>query len=126
MLSKGILIIDDDEDIRVQLKAALEAEGYSVHAEANGKTALDYLTGLNPDHLPCCIILDLMMPEMTGAQFLDIIANSYKESLGKIRIIIASAKGSPVKPGTISPNAQTVSKPFDLDELYSVLEKHCI
>src|SRR5579862_4602951 len=62
----GILIVDDDPDIRDSLKEVLEDEGYEVNGVANGREALDYL---RKSPRPCVILLDLMMPVMDGWQF---------------------------------------------------------
>ena len=63
----GILVVDDDPDIRDSLREVLEDEGYEVACVGNGREALDHLKTANPR--PCVILLDLMMPVMDGWQF---------------------------------------------------------
>lgn len=63
-----LLVVDDDADIREIMKITLEAEGFVVAEAANGQAALDQL---NAGLLPRVIILDLMMPVMTGWEFWD-------------------------------------------------------
>lgn len=60
-----VLVVDDDPDIRDTLVEALEEEGYSVAAAANGSEALETLRRIAPR----LILLDLFMPIMGGQQF---------------------------------------------------------
>ena len=62
----GILVVDDDPDIRDSLREVLEDEGYDVASVGNGREALDYLKQASPR--PWVILLDLMMPVMDGWQ----------------------------------------------------------
>jgi CheY-like chemotaxis protein len=57
-----ILIVDDERDIVVILKLALEKEGYEVFEAYDGKEALEKLPQAKPD----LILLDIMMPTMDG------------------------------------------------------------
>ena len=58
------LIVDDDDDIRRFLGITLQLEGFSPHAVPSGPDALDWMAGNRPD----LIVLDQMMPEMTGLE----------------------------------------------------------
>jgi CheY-like chemotaxis protein len=60
-----ILIVDDDADSRELLSELLAKEGYAVVCAENGRDALDYLSR----SIPSLIILDLMMPIMSGWEF---------------------------------------------------------
>lgn len=122
---KQIMIVEDDEDIRNQVLQALQFEGYQVIPAANGKRALEILLSLPTDDIPGCMILDLMMPEMDGATLIKTIEQNYSDRFSGMKIIIATAKGSPVNPTSIPGAIERIQKPFDLDELYSAVEKHC-
>jgi len=62
----GILVVDDDAEIRELLRVALSADGYSVAGVPDGREALHYLRS----HADTCIILlDLMLPVMDGVAF---------------------------------------------------------
>lgn len=61
-----IAIIEDDAAISQMYRIKFEAEGYEVQTAANGKLGLELSEKLRPD----IILLDLMMPEMTGDQML--------------------------------------------------------
>lgn len=125
MACRPILVVEDDEDIRDQIVHALEVEGYEVMVAENGKAALNLLKSLRTSELPGCMILDLMMPEMDGKTLLNIIARDYSDRWGGIHVLIATAKGSPASPEFIPNAVQRLQKPFELDELYGVVAKHC-
>ncbi len=79
------LIVEDDEDTRRWLHRALEREGWEVSEAANGKEALDSL-----DQAPVnVILLDLMMPEMDGFEFLA--ERRKNKALAKIPVIVVTA-----------------------------------
>ena len=78
-----ILVVEDDEPLRILYKCELEEEGYEVMIAEDGRTALKSL-----EQSPCdLIILDMVMPEMGGLEALSKIA-SWKK---KIPIIIHTA-----------------------------------
>jgi signal transduction histidine kinase/CheY-like chemotaxis protein len=60
-----VLIVEDDAEARDLMRRTLQKEGWSVMEAANGRVALQYVTQKAPD----LILLDLMMPEMNGCQF---------------------------------------------------------
>ena len=81
-----VLLVDDDELIRKGMSTALEREGWRVGEAVNGKDALDYLAGNTPD----IIVLDLMMPEMDGFEFLDQMRR--RPEWREIPVLVATAK----------------------------------
>jgi CheY-like chemotaxis protein len=81
-----VLVVDDDPAARSLLRRILEAEGYSVIEAENGRAALD-CTG---ERVPGVILLDLMMPQMDGFQFLN--ALHEREAWRQIPVVIVTAK----------------------------------
>jgi len=64
--TRPVLLIDDNEDVRVAMKTLLELEGYHVVEATEGDDALMQLReGLDP----CVILLDMLMPGKDGLQF---------------------------------------------------------
>lgn len=124
MACKSILIVEDDKDIRDQVAQALQVEGYNLLLSENGKQALDLLKSLDKQDLPGCMILDLMMPVMDGFALMDAINRDYPQ-FASIKILVATAKGSPVNPERVPSAVERIQKPFELDELYLAVEKHC-
>lgn len=60
-----ILVVDDDQSQRELMRRTLEAEGWEVMAAHNGRTAIEAVRARRP----ACIILDILMPEMDGIEF---------------------------------------------------------
>lgn len=61
-ITARILVVDDDEDIQRYLGALLSENGYEVLLASNGRECLD----LARKHVPDLILLDVIMPEMSG------------------------------------------------------------
>ncbi len=80
-----VLVVEDDEDTRSMLGRMLEKEGWHVQMAENGRVALDQLAQFRPD----VILLDLMMPEMDGFEF--IAHFRYVAEWQAIPVIIVSA-----------------------------------
>jgi CheY-like chemotaxis protein len=62
-----VLIVEDDAGTRESLRRTFEREGWSAHTAEHGRAALDRLDSIRPT----LIVLDLMMPEMDGFEFLE-------------------------------------------------------
>jgi CheY-like chemotaxis protein len=113
-----VMVVEDDEDIRISLKELLEDDGYNTLLAANGREALDYL---EQGTKPCLIFLDLMMPVMDGWQFRR--EQQKNESLKKIPVAVITAAG---ESAAASVQAQKVIlKPLDIDEVLAVVRKYC-
>jgi CheY-like chemotaxis protein len=81
-----VLVVDDDFDIREALSDVLASEGYSVVTAADGGEALDRLRdGIRPD----VMLLDLMMPRVSGVEVIDALRKD--ESLRQIPVVVCSA-----------------------------------
>jgi CheY-like chemotaxis protein len=81
-----VLIVEDDETLRTMLGRRLEKEKWKVIEATNGRTALAQMRETRPE----LILLDLMMPEMDGFQFLDELRK--REDWRAIPIIVVTAK----------------------------------
>jgi len=82
-----ILVVEDDADTRDMMRATIEKLGIAVAETVNGRRALSWL-GENAQ--PAMILLDLMMPEMDGFEFLDAIAA--RAEWREIPVIVVTAK----------------------------------
>jgi CheY-like chemotaxis protein len=115
---RGILIVEDDADIRETLQHLLESSGYTARAAGNGQEALEMIESLGH---PCLILLDLMMPVMDGWAFLS--ALECNERLASVPIVIVSAY---TDRGVVSERAQQVlQKPVDIHALMEAVREHC-
>jgi len=88
---KKILVIEDEEDLNQTLSFNLENEGYKVTPALKGSEALEILETSSP---PDLVILDLMLPDMTGLDICRHIRS--KDKLKNISVIIVTAKGEEV------------------------------
>ena len=81
-----VLVVEDDPDTQEILRRLLEKEGCQVIAAENGRVALERLA----ESRPMLILLDLMMPEMDGFQFIDRVRQH--ENWRTIPIVVVTAK----------------------------------
>lgn len=66
-MAKKILIIDDEEDMRVYLQTVFRKAGYETDTAVNGEDALAKLPAVKPD----LITLDILMPQKSGLKFFE-------------------------------------------------------
>ena len=86
-MATKIAIVEDDQAIAQMYRFKFEAEGYAVETADNGKAGLELIEEMKPD----MILLDLMMPIMTGDEML---AKLRKESWGKdIKVVVLTNRG---------------------------------
>ncbi len=81
-----VLVVEDDADMREVLRRRLEKEGWAVSEAANGREALERVAESRPE----LILLDLMMPEMDGFQFLEEVRK--QEEWRSIPVVVVTAK----------------------------------
>ncbi len=81
-----VLVVEDDPDTRKILRRLLEKEGCQVITAENGRVALERLA----ESQPMLILLDLMMPEMDGFQFIERVRQ--QENWRTIPIVVVTAK----------------------------------
>ena len=114
-----ILVVEDDADIRHSLEEVLEFSDISVHVADDGDTALEWLQSCNEQELPSLILLDLMMPRMTGYDFRW--HQLQNERLAVIPTIIVSAHARIVTDCEMMKCENYLKKPFSVDELLTVI-----
>ncbi len=108
-----IMIIEDEEAIALMLKYNLEKEGYAVAIESRGSKAVAEVE----DKLPSVILLDWMLPELSGVEICRIIRS--KADIKNIPVIMLTAKGQEedkIK-GLDAGADDYVTKPFSIPEL---------
>jgi len=79
-----ILVVDDDKNTRLLLKAVLQAENYTVLTAENGRAALDVM---EQEHIDL-VVLDIMMPGMDGYAF----TNEVRAADANLPILMVTAK----------------------------------
>ena len=111
----NVLVVDDEPDIRDTLREMFEDEGYTVTTAANGAEALRVLAG---PQLPCIVILDLIMPVVTGNEVLA--KMQCDPRLSKIPVIVSTSDPSRAPSGFL-----IMKKPVDLDRLLGAIRQQC-
>lgn len=115
MTAARILLVEDDTGIRDSVVELLEAEGYVVAAAANGSDALAWLAREAP---PDVLLVDLVMPVMSGGELLERVRADPRLAAVP-SVLMTAAIPSPRAP---VPAADAVlSKPFELDALLEVV-----
>ena len=116
----GILVVEDDADVRESIAELLRDEGYAVGTAVNGRDALEWL---EQHPRPCLILLDLWMPVMSGEEFRR--AQLEREPLAEIPVVVISA-ATDVGERSRSLGARSyLAKPLAIEQLISVVEAHC-
>ena len=109
-MAKTVLVVDDTESLRTLVKSYLTQEGFRVITAADGREALF----LARDEKPDLILLDLMMPEMGGYEFMRVYG---REALTPIIILTAKVEESDKVLGLELGADDYVTKPFGMREL---------
>jgi two-component system alkaline phosphatase synthesis response regulator PhoP len=109
-MAKKILVVDDKKELRTLLKQYLTQEGFEIVAASDGQEALFVARQEKPD----LIILDLMMPEMSGYEFMRIFS---KEADTPILILTAKTEENDKVLGLELGADDYVTKPFSMREL---------
>jgi DNA-binding response OmpR family regulator len=109
-MAKKILVVDDNPDIQSMLTEYLNGEGFDVSTASNGQKALFVAREEKPD----CIVLDMMMPEMGGQEFIRIYT---AESDTPILVLTARVDETDKVLGLELGADDYVTKPFSLREL---------
>ncbi len=107
-----MLVVDDEPRNRKLLESYLRSEGYQVSCCADGKSAL----ALTREHLPDVILLDVMMPEMTGHEVCRILKNDPKTRNCQIMMVTALTGTSNTVEGLDTGSDDYVSKPVRREE----------
>ncbi len=87
---KEIFIVDDQMYIRKMLQMVLQENGYVTREFASGNEFISYIQTMNEEEKPMVILLDIMMPEISGFEILQKLSSD--EKLKDIPVIIISAR----------------------------------
>lgn len=112
---KLILAVDDENDVLLIIKTALQSEGYRVLTAPNGKDGL----ALAEEKQPNLILLDLMMPEMDGMEVLRKLKESGRTAKIPVIILTGLSDRSKVRQALDQGTSFYIVKPFDYQELVS-------
>jgi CheY-like chemotaxis protein len=116
MRTNTVLLAEDDLDLRDVVQEVLEERGYDVIPARTGKQALEFLCQ-DPRSPPDLVILDLMMPFVTGWQVLDTI--QHDPVLAAVPVVVLTAASQDRPTGV----AAFLRKPFRIEALLETLKQ---
>lgn len=117
----AVLVVDDDKNVCDLIRASLAGRGYETVVAGNGREALDYLK--SAARQPGLILLDLMMPVMTGWEFRK--AQQADPAIAAIPVaIITGMQGMEEKAGSIGA-VDVLYKPSRVEPLAALAARFC-
>jgi CheY-like chemotaxis protein len=115
MKSTRVLVVDDDPGICEFVEMLLTDEGYEVASAPHGAAALRMLPRYQPD----IILLDMRMPVMDGAAFLQ----SYYQSPGPYARVVVMSAAQDIRRIAARVDTAVIEKPFQIADLLDLLEQ---
>jgi CheY-like chemotaxis protein len=109
-----ILVVDDEEGIRETLVEVIEMIGCQAISAQDGAEALKMLA----QRRPCLVILDLLMPVMTGVELLE--AMRKDPALATIPVLISTSA-----PHRAPAGVPVLTKPFDIESIWGWIRRSC-
>jgi CheY-like chemotaxis protein len=120
MLLPTVLVVEDHADLREMLAVLLESEGFAVCTASNGVEALEELPRCNPS----VILLDLMMPIMSGDEFRR--HQLADPAYAKVPVIcMTAAHDGRIRAERLHAN-EYFQKPVDFDQLVSTVRAYAL
>ncbi|HEU4980549.1 MAG TPA: response regulator [Solirubrobacterales bacterium] len=116
-----LLVADDSETVLLMLQRRLEMEGYEVITATDGLETLERLKEASSDQLPDLILLDAMMPKLSGLEVLE----ELRSSGSKIPVLMISAHLDAQEPDRMRKLGATdcIPKPFEWEDLIGRIEE---
>lgn len=121
MHSHRVLVVDDDAAIRELLSDMLAADGHTAIGASDG---LDALSQLRDGVQPCLMLLDLLMPRMTGWELADRLVAS--DELRRIPYLVISAERLSRNGEHALDGRLRFEKPLDLGLLMAAIDRSCL
>ena len=118
MTKARIAIVDDEEELRANLKDLLEFEGYAVYAYSNGEDALAELPAVQP-HL---ILLDVQLPGIDGIEVLRRLHLDHPD--WPVVIVSASSEPGVLDKAQEYGAREIILKPFNQDEILAHISRY--
>lgn len=111
MTGERLLLVDDEDNLRSMLDAALRHSGFDVHPVASGRAALEAVGEVSPD----LVVLDVMLPDLDGFE----VCRRLRDAGNRTPVLFLTARdGTDDKVrGLTMGGDDYLSKPFSLDEL---------
>jgi two-component system response regulator MprA len=115
-----VLVVEDDEDMRVVLAQLLEHHGWEPHVASDGVEGLAALARCRPS----LIVLDLGMPRMDGVAFRQAQRQLADARLASVPVVVVSALHDAPAYKQRLHAAEVLTKPFEVDALVRAIRSH--
>lgn len=115
---RWVLVVDDDRDIRDLICLLLEAHGFRAVGAGDGGEALAQLRANPP---PGVILLDLMMPGLSGEEMMEQLSKD--PALGGVPVVVLSGSRTASQKATALSAAGCLTKPVGLKELLGMVRR---
>jgi CheY-like chemotaxis protein len=121
----NVLIVEDDPDVREMLAALLVSEGFHAVAAEDGLEALHLLRAVRhrAPQIPCLILLDLMMPRLSGNEFRR--AQLGDPTVASVPVAVMSGAVDLEQRAQALGAVATLAKPIDCERLLKVVRRYC-
>ena len=116
-----LLVADDSETVLLMLQRRLEMSGYEVQTATDGREVVEMVAAAGADQQPDVILLDAMMPRMSGVDAL----RELRDSGVKVPVLMISAHLDAQEPGRMKAAGANgvVPKPFEWEDLIARIEE---
>lgn len=114
-----VLIVDDEEPIRANLRRILRLEGYAVSEAADGAAAMTTLRDLTP----ALVICDVMMPHADGFAVRDMMRAEPRLASVPLLFLTASAQGDDPRLSALLEHEALILKPFSIANLLATMQR---
>ena len=119
-MKKYILLVEDNDPIRENTVEVLELANFEVNAISSGKKGLEMIDERKPDLILC----DIAMPQMDGYEFLKVVREDFGLTSTPFIFFTAFSEKSDIQKGMqLGANAYMI-KPFEPDDLISLIRQH--
>ena len=113
---KRVLVIEDEENIRLMIRRFLLQQGFEVETAIDGQDAIDHLSDDGYD----AVVLDLMMPRVSGIGVLHYLDGADPSMIA--RTVIATAYPGAVANSDLKRVCRVIRKPFELTDLLEAVQ----
>jgi two-component system, OmpR family, response regulator len=116
MAGERLLLVDDEDNLRSMLEAALRHSGFEVHSADSGRTALEAVGSIEPD----LVVLDVMLPDLDGFE----VCRRWRQEGRRTPVVFLTARdGTEDKVrGLTTGGDDYLVKPFSLEELVARIQ----
>lgn len=119
--TRKILVVDDDDAIRMMVERVLRREQYDVESARDGFEAIEKLTRNDYG----TVLLDLMMPRVDGHGVLRFLETERQDAAPRVIVMTANVQ-SASETASAKPVFRVLSKPFDIRDLVTHVNESCL